>query len=320
MVRTLAAIFIFSLLPLAAQPAQFDRSIELIEGSMVAVPGLARIGAPLLGGIKKTVAQMKAEGPKPGTVYSYLIQLRGYSSVLEALPKTAPASQLEELAAIAGFTDDYLRRLLAETEAKLVNPDRDQLGYFAELNRTVMAPSPAKPRVVFLGDSIMSDWRLNEYFQTKDYINRAISGQITSQFLGRMRADVVQLKPAAVLVHGGLNDLGNGIAMETTQGNFQMIADMARANGIRVIFTSMLPIRRDWDSEVNKKIKAMNDWLRNFSKQRGLAFCDFHTAAVAADGRLRVELSDDGKHPNAAGYRQLAPAAQACILMATGGR
>ena len=69
-----------------------------------------------------------------------------------------------------------------------------------------------------------------------------------------------------------------------------------------------------------KKIKAMNDWLRNFSKQRGLAFCDFHTAAVAADGRLRAELSDDGKHPNAAGYRQLAPAAQACILMATGGR
>ena len=320
MVRLATTIFLFSLLALNAQPEQFDRSIELMDASMTNVPGLARIGAPLLEAVKKTVEQIKAEGPKPTNVFSYWTQLRGYCTVLEAMPKGATIPQYEELLKITDSTQINLKQLMADNEARLANPDRDQLGFYGERNRLVPAPSPTKPRVIFLGDSITEDWRLNEYFQNKDYINRGISGQITSQLLGRMRSDVLQLKPAAIIVQAGINDFGYGIAMDTIQGNFQMIADLARANGIKVILASMLPMRRDYDSDVNKKVRVMNDWLNALSKQRGYTFCDYASFVGGSDGRMLKDLSNEGKHPNAAGYRQLAPAAQACINRALGTR
>ena len=320
MVRLATTIFLFSLLALNAQPEQFDRSIELMDASMTNVPGLARIGAPLLEAVKKTVEQIKAEGPKPTNVFSYWTQLRGYCTVLEAMPKGATIPQYEELLKITDATQIFLKQLMVDSEARLANPDRDQLGFYGERNRLVPAPSPTKPRVIFLGDSITEDWRLNEYFQNKDYINRGISGQITSQLLGRMRSDVLQLKPAAIIVQAGINDFGYGIAMDTIQGNFQMIADLARANGIKVILASMLPMRRDYDSDVNKKVRVMNDWLNALSKQRGYTFCDYASFVGGSDGRMLKDLSNEGKHPNAAGYRQLAPAAQACINRALGTR
>ena len=135
-----------------------------------------------------------------------------------------------------------------------------------------------------------------------------------------MRNDVLQLKPAAVIVQAGINDFGYGIAMDTIQANFQMISDVARANGIKVVLASMMPIRRDYDTDVNKRVKVMNDWLNALSKQRGYTFCDFASFVVGGDGRMLKEVSDDGKHPNATGYRQLAPAAQACINRALGTR
>ena len=236
------------------------------------------------------------------------------------MPKGATIPQYEELLKITDSTQINLKQLMADNEARLANPDRDQLGFYGERNRLVPAPSPTKPRVIFLGDSITEDWRLNEYFQNKDYINRGISGQITSQLLGRMRSDVLQLKPAAIIVQAGINDFGYGIAMDTIQGNFQMIADLARANGIKVILASMLPMRRDYDSDVNKKVRVMNDWLNALSKQRGYTFCDYASFVGGSDGRMLKDLSNEGKHPNAAGYRQLAPAAQACINRALGTR
>ena len=123
-----------------------------------------------------------------------------------------------------------------------------------------------------------------------------------------------------MIVQAGINDFGYGIAMDTIQANFQMIADVARANGIKVILASMMPIRRDYDTDVNKRVKVMNDWLNALSKQRGYTFCDFASLVVGRDGRMLKDVSNDGKHPNAAGYRQLAPAALACINRALGTR
>ena len=68
--------------------------------------------------------------------------------------------------------------------------------------------------MVFFGDSITDFWRLNEYFPGKDYVNRGISGQVTSEMLGRMKEDVIDLRPKAMILLAGTNDLARGHRVE----------------------------------------------------------------------------------------------------------
>ena len=111
-------------------------------------------------------------------------------------------------------------------------------GRYADDNRKLGAPRPGKPRVVFLGDSITDLWRLNEYFPDRDFINRGISGQMASQMLGRMKADVIDLHPAAVVILAGTNDLAREIPLTAIEDDYLMLADLATAAKIKVIFAS----------------------------------------------------------------------------------
>src|ERR1700687_2751129 len=101
---------------------------------------------------------------------------------------------------------------------------------------------PGKPRVVFLGDSITDLWRLNEYFPDRDFVNRGISGQLASQMLGRMKADVTDLHPAAVVILAGTNDLARGITLTAIEDDYVMLADLATAAKVKMIFASLLPV------------------------------------------------------------------------------
>ena len=101
-----------------------------------------------------------------------------------------------------------------------------------------------------MGDSITDGWRLNEYFGDRDFVNRGISGQITGEMLGRMKEDVINLKPKAMLVLAGTNDFARGIAIRTIEDNLSMMADLAVSNGIQPLFASVLPIS-DYHRDVN---------------------------------------------------------------------
>jgi lysophospholipase L1-like esterase len=180
-----------------------------------------------------------------------------------------------------------------------------------------------KPRVVFLGDSITDGWRLNEYFPEKDYVNRGISGQITSQMLGRMKADVLDLHPEVVVLLGGTNDLARGIPVDAVTGNIAMIADLCAYNKIKLIVASVLPIS-DYHMHVNpafemskrrppQQIEAINSWAKQFAERRGIGYLDYAAAMRDERGMLKADLADDGLHPNAAGYRVMAPLVQAAI-------
>ena len=181
------------------------------------------------------------------------------------------------------------------------------------------ANSPQSPRVVFLGDSITDGWRLQEYFSGRDFVNRGISGQITGEMLGRMMADVIGLKPAAVLVLAGTNDIARGVPVGTIKNNLTMIAELANANEIQPMFASILPVS-DYHKNVNAHfamtlrrppatIQALNNWLRQFCSQRGYVYVDYFSAMVDSAGYLQADLADDGLHPNSKGYRVMAPVA-----------
>jgi lysophospholipase L1-like esterase len=314
--------------------ALYERTTQLMESTAITVPGLVRAGAPVIENTKQSILTLRgAASPQDGALHlAVLVNVRAYLSLADALPKPFPypeegRRQFVELQSALDRAEANFRALLEAKERQLRNPDRDQLARYAEANTRLSLPSPGNPRVVFLGDSITDGWRLNEYFPERDFINRGISGQITGQMLGRMQADVIALKPAAVLILAGTNDIARDVAPQAIQYNLTMICDLADAHKIKVILASILPIH-DYNKdknpawEVSKRrpmtsIKTMNDWIQQFCAKRQYLYLDYSSAMIDEKGYLKAELADDGLHPNSMGYRIMAPMALAAIEKAT---
>ena len=307
----------------------FRQAVELMEASAVAVPLMARAGLPLMENARQDAQFLASGAPDNSAVlYRFLGNVRAYLELSSALPKALPFAvearqQLNALRDAHERLEAHFGALLESKERQLRNPDRDNLARYAEANASLGAPTPSENRVVFLGDSITDGWRLNEYFPAKPYINRGISGQITGQMLGRMKADVIDLKPAAVVVLAGTNDIARGVSVAAIQNNLAMIAELAAANRIKPIFASILPVS-DHHKVKNPlfemtrtrppaTIVEINRWLQEFTKQRGFAYLDYFSPCVDAQGQLKAELADDGLHPNAAGYRVMGPLAQEAL-------
>jgi lysophospholipase L1-like esterase len=304
---------------------------QLMDAGGVAVPDLQRAAAPIIEGVKQDCTVLEA---KPGTtqpVFSLLNSLRAYLSLSDAVPKPFPfpetaQKQLTELREDETRLDSHFRALLDSKEARLANPDRDNLKRYAEDNRKLPAPDPAKPRVVFFGDSITDLWRLNEYFPDRNFINRGIGGQITGEMLGRVKADVINLRPSVVVILAGTNDLARGIPLTGIEDNLLMIADLCDTYKIKVIFASVTPVS-DYHKAENTSyertttrppifIKALNEWIESFCVNRHHIYLNYHAALVDQTGQLKEDLGDDGLHPNAKGYRIMAPLALEAIQKA----
>jgi lysophospholipase L1-like esterase len=64
------------------------------------------------------------------------------------------------------------------------------------------------------------------------------------------------------------------------------------------------------------KIKALNEWIRDYADKNGFVYVDYYSSMVNGEGGLKAELSPDGVHPNKAGYDIMAPLAEAGIAEA----
>lgn len=307
------------------------RTVQLMDAGGVAVPDLKRASEPVIESAKQACSALEA---KPGTtqpVFALMNSLKAFLTLSDAVPKPYPfpeaaQKQLTELRDDATRLDIHFRALLDAKEARIANPDRDNLKRYAEDNRKLPPPDPAKPRVIFYGDSITDFWRLNEYFPDRAFINRGISGQITGEMLGRLKADVIDLRPSAVVILAGTNDLARGIPLTRIEDNLLMIGDLCDTYRVKVIFASVLPVS-DYHKADNKSyertpdrppvfIKALNEWLQSFSANRHHIYLDYWSAMVDAKGELKEDLADDGLHPNAKGYRIMAPLALDAIANA----
>ena len=198
------------------------------------------------------------------------------------------------------------------------------LARFKEANATLGAPAAGENRVVFMGDSITEGWHLNESFPGKPYVNRGISGQTTPQMVLRMRQDVIDLKPKVVIILAGTNDIAGNTGPETPEqieDNIASMADLATANGIKVVLCSILPaFDYPWQPgmEPAPKIDALNAWIRDYAAQKGYVYVDYHSAMKDSRDGLPANLSKDGVHPLPAGYAVMAPLAEAGIEKALG--
>ena len=209
--------------------------------------------------------------------------------------------------------------------------DWPNLARYRDQNRTLTVPASSESRVVFMGDSITDAWpqpRFGTFFTGKPYVGRGISGQTTPQMLIRFRPDVVDLKPKVVVILAGTNDIaGNTGPMtdEEIQGNLTSMAEIGKANGIRVVFSSILPVSAyhtapngvpQTQARPMARIKAINEWMKKYAADEKHVYLDYFSAMVDATGHLREELSADDLHPNAAGYAIMGPLADAAVKQA----
>jgi lysophospholipase L1-like esterase len=204
--------------------------------------------------------------------------------------------------------------------------DFGQLKKYHDANAALGAPVASENRVVFFGDSITEGWRLADSFANKPYINRGVGGQTTPQMLVRFRQDVIDLQPKVVLILAGTNDLAGTtgpMRNEDTEANLASMADLARAHGIRVVLSSILPVHNySHDGEdyfaqrPPARILAINAWIEDYCSKNKIVYLDYFSAMVDDKGLLKKELAEDGLHPNAAGHKIMAPLAEAAIAKA----
>jgi acyl-CoA thioesterase I len=215
--------------------------------------------------------------------------------------------------------------------------DYGRLSRFAAANLALAPRSASERRVVFFGDSITDNWSKAAYggfFAGKPYVNRGIGGQTTSQMMVRFRADVIAIRPLAVVILAGTNDIaGNAgpVTIETIEANLASMAELATVHNIKVVLAALLPvsddkkdangnpIRRSTDRP-SDKLRAVNQWLAEVARTGGYVFLDYGKAVAGSSGMLKPELTDDGLHPNAAGYAVMAPLAEQAIAAALGAR
>ena len=233
---------------------------------------------------------------------------------LNAQTAASPQPQSTQPQGADTYKDAHQKQLLT---------DFGWLARFKDANAQLPPAQPDDKRVVFMGDSITQAWSLDQSFPGKPYINRGISGQTTPQMLIRFRQDVIDLKPKVVILLAGTNDVaGNTGPMtpEQTEGNIQSMAQLAAANGIRVVLCSVMPASHfGWAPDVHDPadtILAINTWIKNYAASQGYAYVDYHSALRDAQNGLPPNLSKDGVHPLPAGYAIMTPLADAGIATA----
>lgn len=232
--------------------------------------------------------------------------------------------------------------------------DWNQLGRYHAANQELKKQPAVAGRVVFMGDSITDFWRLEEYFPGKPYVNRGIGGQTTPQMVVRMYPDVIDLKPAAVIILAGTNDIASNTGVETAemvQQNIMAMTMLAQQAGIKVVLCSVMPVsdypflkaqsapaaapggrggpggaggpgrggfarQKMTTNHPAQDILKLNAWMKDYAARVKAVYADYYTAMADERGWLKESISDDGLHPNAAGYKVMAPIAEAALQKA----
>ncbi len=162
-----------------------------------------------------------------------------------------------------------------------------------------------KGAVVFLGDSITQGWgSLAKDFPNFKTANRGISGDVTRGVLCRLKEDVLDLDPAAVVLLIGTNDLEENADPETIAGNVRLLLAALKAHNPKmpVIVCDVMPSHASKKRPADK-IQKLNA-LVNESVKTDPQFirCDTYSLFANEQGDAKKEEFPDLLHPNAAGY------------------
>jgi len=291
------------------------RIVQLMESTATAVPGLVHASEPLRQNTQATATALGKTLRDTTLTLQLINDIKAYLAIADSLPRPdffppAASQQFLELRDEQQRLDRHFQALLirVQLDAHANDSDPNDLKRYAAANSKSLAPTQSSPRYVFLGDSATDLWRLNEYFTGKDFVNRGIAGQTTNQILARFLADVVALRPTAVIVLAGSNDIALGMTPSAIADNLVMMGDVAKAHSVQPIFASLLPASGEAaKTRTPEAIQKVNGWIRDYCIRENFIYLDYYTAMADAKGIMKADLSDDGLNPNARGYRVMSP-------------
>ena len=201
----------------------------------------------------------------------------------------------------------------------LLLTDWPWLARYRDDNAKLIA-SGVKVDTVFLGDSITEGWvRADAEFFSKGNVGRGISAQTTPQLLVRMHADVIALKPRAVHIMAGTNDIAHNtgpMTAQESQNNLMAMCEIAKAHKLHIVLGAVPPASKYWwrpEAKPKPEALALNEWMRGYAKKIGAKYADYAAVLTDANGQVKPELAKDEVHPSAAGYAAMRPVAEAAI-------
>ena len=198
-----------------------------------------------------------------------------------------------------------------KSESSAINQDWPNLGFYEQDNFKLKSKSK-KDRVVFMGDSITEGWSQLDpvFFSKSNYINRGIGGQTTPQMLIRFKPDVIDLDPSLILLLAGTNDIAGNTGSSTIKmitDNLFSMAELAKANGIKIALSSILPVYNyPWNENIIKPYKTIskiNSSLKDYVRKNDLLYIDYFDQMVNKKEGLKSEYTTDGVHPSVEGYK-----------------
>ena len=181
---------------------------------------------------------------------------------------------------------------------------------FKKANTKLSKVKKNKKRIVFMGNSITIGWLETnpEFFESKAYINRGISGQTTPQMLVRFRADVVDIQADAVIILAGTNDIAENtgpVTLKMILNNLKSMTEIAKANNIKVVLCSVLPAYEyPWspNKKPNIKIPKLNNMIKDYAEKSQTYYLDYFSALENGNNGLKTDYTNDGVHLTAKGY------------------
>lgn len=195
----------------------------------------------------------------------------------------------------------------------LAGDDWAQFSRYKADNELLKSQQPyEKPIAVFIGNSITQGWVEFDptFFEDNNFVGRGISGQTSYQMLTRFREDVINLKPEIVIINAGTNDIAennHNYDEEITLGNIVSMVELAKANNIPVILTSVLPAKRfGWKPSIQGiegKILSLNQRIQSYADQHAIPYADYYDVMHDDSMAMKEGLSYDGVHPTLEGYK-----------------
>jgi acetyl esterase/lipase/lysophospholipase L1-like esterase len=245
---------------------------------------------------------------KPAELHIYQKGGHGFGMHKQGIPTDTWVDRFGDWMKLNG----WLTPLDPKATAELAQRERNKMDW------------PGEKRVVFMGNSITWAWKWldSSFFYNRHYYCRGISGQTTGQMLVRFREDVINLKPKAVVILAGINDIAqnNGPArVEDIFGNIKSMAELARANRIKVVISSVLPAYTiPWRTAIDPKpgVAALNKLLKAYCQESHLVYLDYFSVMADSRAGLPASLSKDGVHPTLDGYKIMEPLAEKAIAEA----
>ena len=185
------------------------------------------------------------------------------------------------------------------------------LNKYKEENSSLGLPKQGENRIVFMGNSITEDWKSlsPNFFLDNNYVNRGIGGETSTQMLLSFRSDVINLKPSAVVILAGINDIAENqgpISIPDIARNIFFMSQLASENNIKVILCSVLPAYDfPWRPGLNPKDKviSLNDLIQKHAQEKSFEYVDYFSSMVDERKGLIKEYGNDEVHPNLEGYR-----------------